>query len=326
MKNKFYVIGIDGGGTKTEAALADLRGKIFKITRSGPASPRNIGVKKTAQNVAEAISKLLEGTKNKKILSTYIGLPTVEKEEYKRKKDEIKKEILNNKKITLIKKGKIIIESDQKVAFRSGTAKRDGIVLISGTGCVCRGWRGGKDVKSSGWGWLADEGSGFWVGQKGFQAFYKELDGRGKKTLITKLIFRKWNLKSKEDLLKKVYLKDSIRQTSLISKIVDEAANREDKIARNIMEEVGKELALSAITVIKKLKFQKTRFPLILIGGMFNSKIVLNQFQKEVKKTAPKVEFVLPRVDPVIGAVKLAIEQLTINKEQLTVSDEDFES
>ncbi len=310
---KRYVIGVDGGGTKTEAALADLRGKIFKIAKSGPASPRNIGIQKTAQNVAEAIYKVLEGIKNKKILSTFIGLPTVEKEEYKNKKHEIKKEILNNKKIAQIKKGKVIIDSDQKVAFRSGTDQKDGIVLIAGTGCVCRGWRGDKDAKSSGWGWLADEGSGFWVGQKGFQAFYKELDGREKTTLITKLIFKEWKLKSKEDLLKKVYSKDSIHQVSLVSRIVDKAANKGDKIAKSIMEEAGKELAISAITVIKKLSFQKQKFPIVLVGGMFDSKIASKTFIKEVKKIAKKPEFLKPQKKPVIGAVKLAVEQLTTN-------------
>ena len=310
MKNKFYVIGIDGGGTKTEVALADLRGKIFKIAKSGPASPRNIGIKKTAQNVAEAIYKALKGTKNKKILSTFIGLPTVEKEEYKNKKHEIEKEILKNKKIGHIKKGKIIIGSDQKVAFRSGTDQKDGIVLISGTGCVCRGWRGDKDVKSSGWGWLSDEGSGFWVGQKGFQAFYKEMDERGKKTLIMRLILKEWKLKRKEDLLKIVYSKDSIRQISLISKIVDKAANKGDKIAKSIMEEAGKELALSAKTVIKKLSFQKQKFPIVLVGGMFDSKIASRIFIKEVKKIARKADFIHNKKRPVIGAIKLAIEQL----------------
>src|SRR4030042_1320438 len=210
---KQYVIGVDGGGTKTEAVLADLNGKI-----------------------------------------------------------------LSNKKISPIKKGKIIIGSDQKVAFRSGTDKKDGIVLISGTGCVCHGWRGDEDVKSSGWGWLSDEGSGFWVGQKGFQAFYKELDGRGRTTLITKLIFKELKLKSKDDLLKITYSKDSIRQTSLISKIVDEAANKGDKTAKSIMEEAGRELSLSAITVIKKLNFQNQKFPIVLVGGMFDSKIASKTF------------------------------------------------
>jgi N-acetylglucosamine kinase-like BadF-type ATPase len=306
---KGYVIGIDGGGTKTEVALADLSVRILKIAKAESASPRNVGIKKAVENIVEAIKKV-KGVK--KIDSIFIGLPAVE-EEYKSKKEIIKKEILKRLKDF---KGKLMIGSDQLVAFRSGTDKKDGIVLISGTGCVCHGWQEKKEAKTSGWGWLADEGSGFWTGQKGFQAVLKELDSRGSKTLITKILFKEWKIKNKNDLLNKVYLNFSIRQISLISKLVDKAADKRDKIAKDIMIEAGKELAQSAITVIKKLNFQNEKFSIVLVGGMFDSKTVSYFFKREVKKIAKKTQFLRSKVEPVIGAVKLAIEQLTINKEQ----------
>lgn len=200
------------------------------------------------------------------------------------------------------------------------------MVLIAGTGSVCRGWRlqpthrppasraSKKEAKTGGWGWANDEGSGFWAGQKGYQAIFKELDGRGKKTKITKLLFKEWHLERKEDLMKKIYGSDSIRNISLISKIVDEASQMGDKVARSIMEEAGEELALLAVAVIKKLisplARKRTRLPLVLVGAMFKSKIILNKLKKEIKKLAPRVEFIFPKKEPVIGAIKLAIENL----------------
>jgi len=307
LKRGGYVIGVDGGGTKTIAALANLAGKILKLAKAGPANLRNVGVEKAAQNIALAIKKVL--LKKGKILSTFIGLAAVE-EEYKSKIRKIKKEISKEKGISKISKAKIEIGSDQIIAFRTGTDEKEGVVLISGTGCVARGWKGKKEAKVSGWGYLNDEGSGFWAGQKGFQVILKELDGRGPKTKITKLIFKEWKLKNKEDLLKKVYSKNSILRTSSISRIVDKASKMGDKIATSIMKEVGKELAQSAISVIKKLNFKNQRFPLVLVGQMFKSKTVLSTVKKEIKKVVPKVRFLKPKVEPVIGAVKLAIENL----------------
>jgi N-acetylglucosamine kinase-like BadF-type ATPase len=55
----------------------------------------------------------------------------------------------------------------------------------------------GKRRKSSGWDWLADEGSAFWVGQKAFQVVFKDLDGRGQKTKIKEIAFRKFKIKNK---------------------------------------------------------------------------------------------------------------------------------
>jgi N-acetylglucosamine kinase-like BadF-type ATPase len=301
---KKFVIGVDGGGTKTMAALADSEGKILKLVKTGPSNLRNVGIGKAVLNILEAIKKLKKG---KKIVSIFVGLAAIE-EEFKFEKEKIKREIRKKLKF----RGKLEIGSDQIVAFRSGTDEKNGIVLISGTGCVCHGWKNGKQAKTSGWGWLNDEGSGFWVGQRGFQAIFKELDGRGEKTLITKLVFKNWRLKKKEDFLKKVYRKDSVRQVSLISRIVDEAAKRGDRIARKIMEEAGKELVFSAKKVIEKLNFKNEQFPIVLIGRVFESEIVLKIVKKEIKKIAPKAKFLVPQIktEPVVGAVKLAIENL----------------
>jgi len=321
-EEKRYVIGVDGGGTKTLAALADLNRKILKIAKTGPSNLRNVDFKTAISSISEAILKVIKGIKEKSVFSIFIALAAVE-EEFKFEKEKIKKEILKNKKILKVLKGKIEIVSDQLCAFKSGTGERDGLVLISGTGSVCHGWRNGlqpthhpparrtpKEAKAGGWGWANDEGSGFWVGQKGYQAVFKELDGRGKKTKITKLLFKKWNLKNKEDLMKKIYGEGTIRSISLISKIVDKTSQMGDKIAKSIMEEAGKELSILATSVIKKLNFQNKKFPLVLAGKMFKSKIVLNRVKREVKKISPKIQFIFPKEESVIGAIKLAIENL----------------
>ena len=174
MPKQQFVIGVDGGGTKITAALADLSCQILKISKGGPASPRNLGIRGAIDNVAKTIKEL--SLKERQIASVFVGLPGLE-EEFKNKKEEIKKEVLKHKKISKIFKGKIIIGSDQLVAFKSGTDEEDGVILISGTGCVARGWKGAKEAKASGWGWLADEGSAFWAGQKVYQEIIKSLDG-----------------------------------------------------------------------------------------------------------------------------------------------------
>lgn len=304
-----YVISVDGGGAKTVAVLADLKGKILARAKTGSSSPRNVGLKMAIDNVALAIKKVLR--KATKISAAFLGLPTIE-EEFKFKKKIIRKELLKHKEIWPIFKGKVIIGSDQLAGFRSGTDEKDGVVLIAGSGCVAHGWRKNQEVKVCGWGYLSEMGSGFWVGQKALQAIWKDLDGRGPKTLITKLVFQKFKIKNKEDLISKIYSKNPTEIISSLAILVNKAAQRKDKIkiARNILIEAGKELALSANTAIKRLNFQKEEFPLVLVGSLFKSKIILDTVKKEVKKFAPQVQFIQPKVEPVIGAVKLAIEQL----------------
>jgi len=299
-----YVIGVDGGGTKTSAVLADLKGKILKMAEAGPSSPRNIEMSLAAQNIAKAINKVL---KKGKILSTFIGLAAIE--EQPRLKTKIKKQILKQKGISPIFKGKLKMGSDQLAAFRSGTDQKNGLLLIAGTGCVAHGWRKDKEAHASGWGWLNDEGSAFWVGQRAFQAALKEMDKRGTKTLITELVFKRLKVKDIEGILEKVY-SNPLEIVPIFSILVDQASKKGDGLAQRIMEEAGKELALAATRVIKELGLAEISFPLVLVGSMFKSKIVLKTVKKEVRKLAPRTKFIQPRGEPVIGAVKLALENL----------------
>lgn len=301
-----YVIGVDGGGTKTFAALADLEGKILKIAQAGPSSPRNAGSKIAAQNIAKSINKVL---KKGKVLSTFIGLAAVEEEP--RLKKEVKKEILKQKEISRIFEGKLKIGSDQIIAFRSGTNEKEGILLIAGTGCVVHGWRKDKEVHASGWGWLADEGSAFWVGQRAFQAVFKDLDGRGPRTLITKIVFHEFNIKNEQDLMLKIYSGNPVLVIPFFSLFCDKASRKGDRVARNIMTGAGRELVLSLKTAIKKLNFQRDKFPLVLVGGMFNSGIVLDIVKREIKGFAPKVKFIRLKQGSLRGAVRLAIEEIS---------------
>ncbi len=309
MKNKFYVIGVDGGGTKTEAALSDLNGKIFKIAKCGSSSPRNVGIKEAIGNVASAIEYILKNKINIKIASTFIGLPATA-EEFSLKKKEIEKELFTKKKMRKIFEGKVKIGSDQEVAFRSGTNKKDGVLIIAGTGCVVHGWKEKKEAHASGWGWLADEGSAFWVGQRSFQAVLKELDGRGPQTLMTRTILQIPKVKNIEKLLIRIHSQNPTNIIPRFSILCDKASRKKDRVAQRILRQAGKELALSAITVIKKLKFQKKEFPLVLVGGMFKSNVVLGTVKREIQRIAPKVEFIQPKTRPVIGAIKLALERL----------------
>jgi len=313
--NQEYVIGVDGGGSKTTVVLANLEGQILTRYQVGSSHPRNIGIKNAIKNLAQAIEKILSKIRgDKKILSTFLGLPAME-EEFKLKKSIVKKELLKQKNLSPIFAGKVIIGSDQLSGFKSGADEEDGVMLNAGSGSVVHGWRGKKETRIDSWGYLSEMGSAFWIGQRGLQKTCKDLDGRGEKTLITKLVFQKLKIKNKESLIEKIYSNNTQEIIRSISILVDKAGRKGDKVARDILSEAGRELALSANTAIKRLNFQNKKFPLVLIGSIFKSKIVLDTAKKEIKKIAPKVKIIRPRMEPVIGAVKLAIGAIKDEKD-----------
>jgi N-acetylglucosamine kinase-like BadF-type ATPase len=308
-EEKKYVIGVDGGGTKTLAVLADMNGKIIKEVKGGPANLRDSGIETACGNVSAAIGKLLASKKSANVVSTYIGFPAMA-EEFKKRKREILKQLAKDKKIKIIFKGTVNAGSDQTVAYRAGTDSKDGIVAIAGMGCVVRGWRGQIDVKVSGWGWLSSEGSAFWIGNRVFLAILKSFDGRGEKTILSEMVFREFHLRSIDDLLIFVY-KNPISKLPLFAELCDRAARENDGIASQILHEAGREIAGSVLAAAKQLVFPiGGKIPLVIAGGVFKSQLAYYSFEINLKKEE-NLDFIISKPDlPVIGAVKLALENV----------------
>lgn len=301
--NKKYVIGVDGGGTKTVTALAGLDGNILKTVKTGPSSPRNIGIKKAAENVSKGINKVLR--KNIDVAFIFIGLPAIE-EEYKSKVKKIEREILKN----IPKKLKIKVDSDQLIAFKSGTDEKIGVIAIAGTGSAVHGWRGGREIGVSGWGWLADEGSAVWVGNQILQKVFKDIDDRETKTELTRQVLRKLSLSTPEKLAQKIYREDFLNSISSLSVIADSTAEKGDKVARKILRMAGSEVALAVNTAVRKLGLKNKKFPLVLAGSMFKSSFFKKSFELYIKETCSKADIIYPQNPPVLGAVKLAVENI----------------
>ncbi len=305
MKNG-YVIGLDGGGTKTTACLADLRGNILRKVRSGPSNPLKIGLEKSLLSLKKTISEVSRGRKKKEISSAYLGLAGgLERDKGLRRRIRL----------YLAKRFPfpIFVGGDQKIAFRAGTREKDGLLIIAGTGSISMGWRGGKEAASGGRDWLlGDEGSAFWIGRTALSQAIKIFDGRQQlKSILKDLIFREFKIRGERDIYKKFYRPDFVERVASVSAVVDLAARRGDRLSRDILRAGAGELAQAALSVIRRLGFKKRdRFPLVLSGSVFRSRFILEGVKKDIKKRAPKARFILSRNEPVVGAVRLAIENL----------------
>ena len=308
MEEKFYVIGIDGGGTKTIATFANLKGKILKKIKIGSTNPNKIGFEKAIFNLKELISKI---SKNKKIKIAYLGLAGgLERD--KEKKEKIKKELQKFFNFP------ILVEGDQRIAFRAGTNEKEGVVVIAGTGAISMGWRGKKEAISGGWDWLiGDQGSSFWVGKKVLEEIGKFLDGRRKDFRLRNFVFKKFKIKNEKELYDKFYCPDFIEKVASISKLVDQLSKRGGKFSKEILVEAAEEVSKMAISVIKKLNFGKEKFPVVFVGGMFKSRIFREKVKKEIRKVAKKANFILLKKKPAIGAIKLAIDTFLYKNQKI---------
>lgn len=128
--------------------------------------------------------------------------------------------------------------------------------------------------------------------------------------MLRPIIFKKLKIKTEGDLIKKIYQSAVVQTIASLAPLVETAAEKGDRMAKDILFQAGNELAVRANLAIKKLNFRNKKFPVVLVGGVFKSKIVLAQVKKEIKKFAPRANFIQPKQEPVIGAIKLALEQI----------------
>lgn len=303
MKNSTWYLGIDGGGTKTEAVLGtDL--KHLHWAKAGPSNPHAVGLKTAVKNLEAVVKSVKKSAGFYGKCKAAVGLAGLDSS---RDFKIIKGAISRSLKKSFQPDWRLL--NDIQIALASGTMEKSAAVIIAGTGsnAYAKGPLG--VAKAGGRGHLlADEGSGYYQGLMALHAITKANDGRGPKTLLTPLILKYFKIKFSDQLLKIVYQPGFGKpQIASLAPLVQTAAEKGDKVAKIILAEAAKELALMVIAVIKKSGLNRKKFNLVCVGGIFKCPIVLPDiFGKSVKAAAPGVKFVLPEKRPAFGAWLLA--------------------
>lgn len=312
-----YVIGIDGGGTKTEAVLADRVGHVLDIVKAGPTNINTTSQKEVQRTFHTLFQVLQEKHPQafKHVSTVFAGLSGAGSE-YARYKV---KQLMTNE---LPKTVTTYVEPDTINALYSGTYGEAGIVQISGTGSItyCVNEAGVHD-RIGGWGYLlGDEGSGYDIGRKGIIAALYAADGRGEETILLELILNHFQVNSTRQLIDRIYQAPVPKnEISPVAKIVITAYKQNDSVAKHIMDEAADDMVTSILTLSNKLFPKSKSTPVVLCGGMFHDQTVLPVMIKEkiISKTE-RLTILLPRISPVggsvIGALKYGHQAMVSNR------------
>ena len=309
-----YIVGVDGGGSKTTVLVADLSGNEISRAVSGASSYKSIGKEKAIENLNKGIFKAIEcldGSEEIHFISSCFGFAGNDAEEdYK-----IYKEIVFNEELSsYLNPKRTIICNDTRIGLESGSENKNKIIIIAGTGSNCFGINeDGEQIGASGWDFiLADEGSGYEVGLKALKAVMRAYDERGEKTLLSKTILEELKLKEILDLTKWAYDGPFSKvKIGALAKTVCKTTEMGDKVSINILAEEAEEAVVSVTTVANKLGFKDKDFDLIFVGGLFKcEKYFKNILIHRLREKFPHINFKPLIGNPVKGAIKLAVERL----------------
>jgi N-acetylglucosamine kinase-like BadF-type ATPase len=310
-----YILGVDGGGTKTVIRITDHNGNIASEVITGAGNYKSVGVSVAKSNITggilEAVMQIKRDPDEMIFASSCFGLSGFDSEQ----DGEIFKSIVYNKKIKkLLHPHKIIICNDSRIGLAAGTDNKNAIMIICGTGSNCFGINEeGQEAKANGWDFiLGDEGSAYEIGIKALRSIMRAFDKRGKKTLLTHAILKDLNLNNIQDLINWCYnIPFSSERFAALTKTVCSAAELGDKVSIKLLKDETKEALLSISVVAKKLKLTSRQFDIVYIGSVFRCEKYFKQvLTDKLKEKFPKINFAHLKDKPVSGAIKMAIKNL----------------
>lgn len=307
MTKKQYVLGVDGGGTKTTAVLVSLDGTVVAEEQAGPINLQIV----TVNDAAKITVKLMQGCcikadcSSEQLKSIVLGLAGAGRVA---DKTAFLGELENSAKKNKLKLPSIVIETDARIALEAAFASSFGIVIIAGTGSIAIGkGEDGKIYRIGGWGRiLGDEGSGYVIGRQALNAAVRSSEGRADKTKLLKFALEHFSISSTDELVTKIY-RDNVDISSFAPKVI-QAALEFDHVAHNILFSQANELAeLVRVSVVQM--HPKRRIPVALMGGLLETENVFSKMVKErIARSLPQIFIQKPKFPAAFGATILGLK------------------
>lgn len=307
---KQYVLGVDGGNTKTHYFLYDVNGNYVDCLCAGTCSHESLpdsfeGARREIGNrTAELFTR--NGIASKDIVFAAFGLAGADFDWQKRKLSALV-ENLGFK--------HYVLDNDGFLALKAGSESGIGVGSINGTGTVTVGVNEkGERIQVGGIGEISgDKAGAVYIATRGVRAVYDALYRAGKSTLLKDFLFKEFSIGGERDFAftatKILHSKEGIYTVNLL---MEKAERQGDEAIISILSEIGVELASSVIGCIEQLHFREC-VEIVLAGSVW----VKGKFEamdrafKESITSRSKAPVIIRKLKqpPAIGAVIWALEE-----------------
>jgi len=307
-----YILGVDGGNTKTDYYLFDTQGHFIDMYRGGTCSHEGLhdSFDGTYRVMKQVFDEFL-GKHNltpSDITASCFGLAGDDLP-YQHKRLCDKLDLLGFKNYTLV--------NDSALGIKVGTTKGYGVCSINGTGTSVTGiGKDGKSIQVGGIGYITgDEAGGRFIAKRVVRAAFDEVMRFGKKTSLTPITLNLLGNTSEEQLMEDITLVYNGRKVdyNILTIACFEEANKGDEVALEILTEMADGLARSAASAVVRLDLGET--PEVVLAGSVYVKgscpVLVNEVKRRIdmysnKKCDSQVLMVPPATGAIIWAYELA--------------------
>lgn len=300
------VVGIDGGGSKTRAVLADERGKTLAESTGDGSAVKPGEAERSAGVIAGVVRDVLESNETQgRIRVLSVGVAGVGRESER----EALYEALVSQEIA----DEVVVQSDFLIALEDAFGDGPGVLLIAGTGSSAFGRSpAGTQARCGGWGPVfGDEGSGGWIGRRALSVVAAASDGREPETALTGAILTATESSESADLIRWATGANAGKLATL-APVVLSVADQGDLRANAVVSMAVEELALHVRALARQLfTDERASVPVAFAGGLLSrGSSFRKRLEHRLKTAVPGAVIHSQDVDPARGAVRAALRHL----------------
>ncbi len=314
-----YILGIDGGGTKTVAWLATIAEGSLKSDPvivgkgfGGPSNQRAVGPVEATKNLDSAIDAAFmdAGLPRATVASACLGLAGADR-------NSDRSVILEWAQFSRLA-SRFEVVNDAIPLLHANGGDGCGVALIAGTGSLAWGRNSrGEIARSGGWGYLfSDEGSAFSIGRSVLQAVSRAVDGRAQQTCLVADVLASLNLSSPQEIVTAVYSQEVPRAVVAgLAVLAFGAADRGDAAALDLVRHAATELAAMTVVTARRLELDSRLFIAMTGAVLIQNPAFRRQVIAETEAAGLQIAEVAVVENAVAGAVNMANRLVkTVNK------------
>jgi glucosamine kinase len=297
-----YVMGVDGGATKTLAAVLDLREKALHVGEGGPSNEDAVGAEDAVRELLRAAEQAIAraGIDAGQLGASVLAIAGTDTDSVVRH-------------VRAARTDAWIVVNDVVAAWATATGGGPGVAAIAGTGSNVFGV-GGEGAQTRTWragGWghrLGDEGSGYWLGVQSIKAALRDREASGPPTALSDAVPAALGEPSIEAVVARVYAEPALTKGEIakIGIATARLAAQGDAVARELYELGAAELGEQVAAVIRQTGLHGD-FPVGLIGSAFRAGAVyVEPLTRVIHACAPEARVGVVEMAPVGGSLLLA--------------------
>ncbi len=304
------LLALEGGGTRSQAALLDAAGRILHVCDAADVNPNFITPQESRQAVRAAVSQVVAaaGITAEQVSDVALALVGV------RAGDDasLLKDLLPHARYHSFGEGEVVFA-------RAGCYRPHGVAVVAGTGATAWAVRSDdrRQTVFGGWGTLlGDEGSGYALGLAGLRAAVRAYEGRAEApTSLYPAVRQHLGLAEatfREELVALAYHKPLTRpEIAALASLVGWLAAAGDALAVQLVAQVAADLAALALHAARSLFAAAERFDVVVAGGLTAAgDPILGPIRQRLAQEFPCATLAVGTEAPAVALGRLALARV----------------